>query len=356
MRYLRGFFLLLLVDAVFVNPATGQAQTPRSVIEPEEVFLPVGQSQSFQLLQADGNEGRAGDWLVSDPDVADLKSDGDHVTVTAKTVGRVVLTNTSGAHDATIVIHDGIPPMPAESRWALQPIDGGFTHALWASWTWGGSAPGGDSVSEKTPSYFYEDRGPGGSHIRAVREDGLQVWQWPESFSLEKPQMICGDSLGGVLVQIGEKESRTLVDLDSTGHERWRYSAPGFTGKDFTYTLTGALFFLEEHPNMAGARIVGLDAKEGIRKFAFELPVSQQTVHGLVIRDGKLVCSPDAESSMPLPSRHSKMLTNAEETANLAYSEFSLVAEGPPCVPGSVLVPGQVRVKAKQSLGDSRYS
>lgn len=101
---------------------------------------------------------------------------------------------------------------------------------------------------------------------------------------------------------------------------------------------------------MVGGRIVGLDAKEGIRKFAFELPVSQQIVHGLAIRDGKLVCSPDAETSTSLPSRHSRMLTNAEGTANLAYSEFSLVAEATPCVAGSLLVPDQVHVKARQSL------
>lgn len=162
--------------------------------------------------------------------------------------------------------------------------------------------------------------------------------------------MICGDSLGGVLVQIGEQESRTLVDLDANGHERWRFPAPGFTGKDYTYTLEGGFYFFEEHPNMRGGRIVGLDAHDGVRKFAFELPVSQEDLRGVVFRNGELVCSPGEESSAPLPSRHSHMLTNAEGVANFAYSEFNLIAKAASCSPGSILTPMQVHVEVTQRL------
>ena len=209
---------------------------------------------------------------------------------------------------------------------------------------------GADSVDENTPSYYYEDRGPNGSHIRAVRGDGIQIWQWPQPYSIEAPQMICGDSLGGVLVQIGEKESRTLVDLDANGNERWRSPAPGFSGRDFTYTLAGGFFFLEEHPNMAGGRIVGLDARDGSRKFAFDLPQSQEILRRLVVRNGHFVCSPGAESSSPLPSRHSHMLSNTEQTANLAYSEFNLIAEAPNCTSGSIVPIKEVQVKVTQRL------
>jgi outer membrane protein assembly factor BamB len=350
MRYVLGFLFIPLSTLLFLSDARGQSMPPRAFIQPAQVLLPIGQSQIFQLLQSDGNESVSSDWTLSDPDIAELRIEGNHVIVTAKATGHVTLSNSSGARAAELEVHDGLPPMPPESRWILQPINGRFAQALWASTTWGGTAPNADPVGENTPSYFYEDRGPAGAHIRAIREDGLQVWQWPESYSMEVPRMVCGDSLGGVLLQIGEKESRILVDLDATGHERWRSPVPGFTGKDFTYTLTGGVYFFGEHPNMRGGRIVGLDAHDGVQKFAFELPESQEELHGLEIRNGELVCSPGQENLTPLPSRHSHMLTNAEGVANFAYSEFNLIAEAVNCSAGSVLTPMQVQVKVTQRL------
>ena len=70
--------------------------------------------------------------------------------------------------------------MPIESRWILQPIDGEFVRALWASGSWFGRIDdGSDEDKEVSAAYFYEDRGRQSSHIRAIREDGLQAWQWP---------------------------------------------------------------------------------------------------------------------------------------------------------------------------------
>src|SRR4029077_5489893 len=151
-RQILGFLLIPLANLVFFSVARGQSRPQLLFIEPHEVLLPAGQPQSFQLLKADGSEGVPGDWVLSDPNVAELKVEGNHVVVTAKTVGHVTLSNSSGAQSSELVIHDGNPPMPSESRWILQPIDGQFTHALWASSTWGGSMAGADSVDENTPS------------------------------------------------------------------------------------------------------------------------------------------------------------------------------------------------------------
>jgi outer membrane protein assembly factor BamB len=346
-KALVGHAWVLLCAAI----AAAQSGPPVIFIQPSQVLLPIGQSQPFQLLQLDGNERPSSEWTVSDPKIAELTIESGRATVTGMAAGHVTLLNGSAREAAEIDIRDAQPPMPQDSRWILRPIDGQFVHVLWASGTWGGSIAGADTSEDADiPAYFYEDRGPNGSHVRAIRKDGLQTWQWPDSFSSESPRMICGDVLGGALVQIGDQQSRTLVDLDAAGHERWRAAAPGFNGKDFTYTMAGMFYFLEEHPNMTGARIVGLDAHDGRQTFAFDLPATRESLRGLALRNGELICSPGAENSVPLPSRHSRILSNAERVANLAYSEFELVADGGNCAADSVVTPMQVHVEVTQRL------
>lgn len=210
----------------------------------------------------------------------------------AKAPGHLVLSNGPGTQVAEIDIHGSSPPMPPDVRWILQPIDGQFVQTLWSSGTSGGSIAGADTEGHDLPSYFYEDRGANGSHVRAIREDGLQAWQWPNALSREVPRIICGDSFGGVVVQIGDQLSRTLVNLDAYGHERWRAPAPGFRGKDFTYSRTDTFYFVEDSPNLTGASIVGLDALDGQQRFSLELPVSREILRGLAVRNGVLICSP----------------------------------------------------------------
>jgi len=342
----------LLTGWLVLYALLGAAQTasPYTFIQPAQVLLPVGQSQSFQLLGNEGNEESSAGWSLSDPDIADLEIDEGHAMVTGKTPGLVKLLNSSGTPAAEIHVHDGNPSMPQDSRWILRAIDGQFAHAFWASGTWGGSVSDADPQEEKHAAYFYEDRGSNSSHVRAIQENGLQVWQWPAHQSKEMPRMICGDVYGGVLLYVGDLQSRVLVNLDTSGHERWRIPVPGFSGKNFTYTMNGLLYIVEADPHGTGARIIGLDAKTGRQTFSLELPASREMVRNMEVRNGRLICSPGAENSTLLPVRHSKMMSNIEQVANLAYSEFSLVADAGECKPGAAVDPQQVRIKAMQRL------
>lgn len=343
--------LISVVGSVVMCAVIGAAQTSSSTtrIEPGEDLLPVGQSQTFQLLGNDGNEQTSAGWALSDRDIAELRIEDGRAIVSGKAPGVVKLSVSTGAQEAEITVHDGKPPMPQDSRWILQPVDGQFVRALWASGTWGGSAADADPVEDNHAAYFYGDKGPSSSHVRAVREDGLQVWQWPAHGSSESPRMICGDIYGGVLVEVGELQKRVLVDVDASGNERWRTPAPGFSGRDFTYSMTGILYIVEDDPH-TGARIAGLDAKTGQQKFSLALRVPVEIMRNMTVRNDHLICSPGAEQSTPLPVRHSKMMSNVEQVANLAYSEFSLIADAGRCTPDSVLDPQKVHVKATQRL------
>lgn len=346
----RIYGLVVLIPFLLCSSAYSQGSPAFPVIEPAEVLLPIGQSQTFQLLNTDGTEQKAQDWSISAPEVVGLEVEQGHAIVTGRSVGVATLFNGSGAPAAEIHVHDGAPPMPADARWILRPIDGAFVHALWASGTWGGSTVDADLLEKNHPSYFYQDWGMDSAHVRAISDNGLQVWQWPATRSSEVPRMICGDTYGGVLVYEGDQAKRVLVDLDALGRERWRVAAPGFDGRSFTYTMIGILYIVEEDADGNGGRIVGLDAKTGKQKFLLELPRSQDTLHNLATENGKVFCAPGVENTTPLPLRHSKMMSNTQNVADLAYSEYHFVANGGSCKAGSPADLRSVSIKVTQRL------
>ena len=127
------------------EPDSNGAQKADTFIEPSEVLLPLGVSQRFQLLDARGNELLSNEgWTVSDPTMAELSVEGGHAILLARQIGNVTLRHESGAETKEIRIHDRKPPMPVESRWILQAIDGEFVRALWASGSWFGRIDGSD--------------------------------------------------------------------------------------------------------------------------------------------------------------------------------------------------------------------
>jgi hypothetical protein len=339
------FFTTVLIG---ITSAFGSSATP--VIEPSEVLLAIGQSQTFQLLGTDGNEVLSREWNVSDPEIAEIMTQHGHAVVTGKAPGVVMLFNASGVPAAEIHVHAAGPGLPNDNRWILHPLDGQFVHALWASGTWGGSAPDADAMDDNHPSYFYQDWGTESSHVRAIRDDGLQVWQWPRQASNEMPRMICGDIYGGALVFVGEPGKRVLVDLNARGRERWRTSVPGFDGKSFSFAMTGTLYIVENSADGTTARIVALDAKTGQQQLSIDLTSSQETLHNLSWRNGSLICSPGSDTSTPLPLHHSKMMSNTAGVANLAYSEYNVIADGGNCKAGSMVDIGTLLVKATTRL------
>lgn len=343
----------VFVYSIVVASLSAAAQDPvSSVIEPADAAVVIGQSQAFQLLGRDGREISASNWTVSDPDIADLQVDGAHAILTSKAKGHVVLRSGDGVQAEIDVVDpeavEGWPPTHA--KWTLQPIDGEFVSVLWATGTWGGSAPDADPATESDPAYFYEDHGASGSHLRAIGKNGLQVWQWPADETAPALHLVCGDIYNGVLLRLGEGASTTLLDLDSDGQERWRIPAPGFGGKEFAYNMSGALYFVEQENYATSVHLIGVDARTGSQLFSFPLPASFERHLNFTVRNGKLICSPGADASTPVPIHYSHMMSDFDNVSHLIYTEFTLTADAGRCTPGSTLDAAKIQIDALQKL------
>ncbi|HYA23250.1 MAG TPA: hypothetical protein VEF05_03765 [Terriglobales bacterium] len=319
------------------------AQVPSfPFIQPSHVVMFQGQSQPFQLLNAFGEEVPSGEWKTSDPRTADLKVEDGHVVLTAKNAGRVTLS--AGHQDQVeIDIRRYSSNIPRNTpRWILRPIDGKFVEAMWVTQQ-------ADPTSNQSPAYFYVDRGDAATHLRAINEDGLQVWQWPEVPRNESLRPICGDNLGGVMVLLGDGESRLLIDIDSSGHERWHVATSGFDGRAYTYTWGGILYYIEEEEGGTKVRLSGIDSSDGQQKFSFELPSSHQTLRNVALRNTQLVCSPGTRTSR-LPIHHSFLVSDSAPETHLAYSQLSLTIDVQDCVAGAIVDPQQAHVSVSQRL------
>jgi hypothetical protein len=333
---------------LFGHCLVAQNSTPYS-IQPAEVLIGVRQSQEFQLLDTNGQAIHVSDWALSDPSLAEIKSENGRVKVSTKGIGHVFLT--AGVAKAELDIRDSTPEMQlSEPRWILHPTDGQFTRVLW-SWNKvvGFAEDHEGSVDLHFPAFFYEDRGTESSHVRAIRDDGVEAWRWPHDATGGQPRLICGDTYGGVLLSVGDPQSPMLINLDAKARERWRVSAPGFHGA-MAYNTSGGMFIMEDDPDRTSVRLVGLDSKTGQQTMSYELPRSRETIRNLVLSGGKFKCSPNKETIKALPIFHTILIVDPNSRLNLMYSEASIVVDGGKCQPGADVDLRNVHVTAVQRL------
>jgi hypothetical protein len=332
--------------ACAVVPAASQFGRPLPIVQPVEALILIGASQPFQLLDSTGNEILTDDWSVSDPTIASLAVEGGHAILTGRTAGTVSLSNGRGARSGEIQVRPSDSTVQ-ESRWILRPLDGRFVSVLWAASTWGASVDG-NNYPDAAASYYYEDRGLQSSHVRAIRKDGLQVWQWPQQAYQESPHLLSGDFTGGILMTAGTGARRELFSVDITGRQRWRVPAPGLSGTRVNITQLNVVYFVSS--DGAGSRVVGLNGLTGERVFTVPFDVGREVRRNLEIRAGRIVCAPGVESASPSPLRTTPVITNVIGVTNLAYTDWSVIADAGACKAGAPVAPADVQLHVTQRL------
>jgi outer membrane protein assembly factor BamB len=343
--------LIALVTSA-VAPAAAQLGSlaqlarPRPFIQPSEAIVPIGMSQTFQLLDPSGTEIASDAWSVSDPAVASLEVREGRAILTGRAPGRIFLLNASGARSGEIRVQPRSEAVP-ESRWVLRPLEGRFTTLIWSA-TLMGMSTEAPNYSSEVPAYFFEDRGPQSSHVRAVRKDGVQVWMWPAAGSRESPRILSGDLTGGLIVALGTGADRTLVNIDVNGRERWRLPSSGLENRYINVTPLNVLYYVRN--DATGARLVGLNGLTTEEVFSLPIDSGRETRRNLELRDGRIVCVPGAVSSSPSPLRGGQVITNAIGVTNLVYTEWSMIADAGACRAGAVIAPADVRLHVAERV------
>src|SRR5689334_17307499 len=106
MRFALSVLLACLLG-ISAQIALAQPSATSGFIQPAQTLIPVGQSQTFQLLNREGNEEPSLRWTLSNPDLAELKVADGRAIVTVKAAGELTLSNSLAAEPAEIVVHNG---------------------------------------------------------------------------------------------------------------------------------------------------------------------------------------------------------------------------------------------------------
>jgi len=271
---------------------------------------------------------------------------GGHAVLTARAVGTVTVSNGAGVRSGSIVIRQPDAAVP-EPRWILRPFDGHFSSVIWAASTWGASVDG-NNHSDTLASYYYEDRGPQFARVRAVRKDGLQVWQWPRELHKESPRLLGGDFTGGILMTAGEGDRRELFSVDINGRERWRIPVPGKVGRGVNINQLNVILYVVA--DAKGPRLVGLNGRTGEQVLTVPIDPGTERRRNLEISGGRIICAPGVDTVVPSSLRITPVITNVVGVTNIAYTQMSIAADAGLCAAGAPVVPADVRLHVTQRL------
>lgn len=337
--------LLALLAVAYAGPAVARlhAQLGRLVtvvqVQPLAAEIPIGRSQTFQLLDMNGRLVPSDEWTVSDQSVAELSKADGRATLIGRRDGLVTLTARGGRSDVIRV--RARDAELTDVRWTLRPVDGRFTKVLPAA-----------------SSYYYEDRGRASTHIRAIGKDGLQRWQWPPPLSGGIPVLLATDNTGGALLLVKTRDQRELVNLDSDGQERWRVPAPGLQESGIGVTGSGGVLFVSD--TGTARRLVGVNGETGKQEMAVLLDAGKSTQRNFTVQAGGFVCTPGVTRSDTPVLRVTPVVTNARGVASVAYAEWTMSADAGACGAGTRLALTDIRVQAQQRLVlldiDARFS
>lgn len=138
------------------------------LVTPSKVNMVVGDTHAFRAVDAVGQWQRGVKWFVS-PWAAAEAHEGDELEIVAKQVGKITVTASIDGHEANaeITVIEGTRLPQGSTKWELTELPGKKTIKITPAVP---SAYGAADI-------FVEENGAGGRVIRAVAEDGRELWR-----------------------------------------------------------------------------------------------------------------------------------------------------------------------------------
>jgi hypothetical protein len=188
--------------------------------------------------------------------------------------------------------------------------------------------------------FSLEQTASGSTYLRAVSNDGIQVWAWLMPEKTHDVELVCGDWLGGALISANHANSYTLYTVGTDGKLRWRYTLAG-ARKGHAYNLNHLVHVLSQSPDGTVTTVTGLDEVTGARVFELPLPASNEKQINVQRIGTKILCA-SKSSSAPIRTIASRLFVNIDGFAYVAFTQNDWTLRTAKCAPESVIAPHEV--------------
>lgn len=338
LRCLGRVVLILSFAAVYLSQLAAEEESGWRV-SPENINIQMGDDRHLQLLDDSAQELHGAEWSVDDPTLAEIQEEQGFIVLHAKAVGTVRVSAALGGETRfrEIQIWSAGEPLPAgTSRWSVHPI-GRSIKELPAVPTIGG-----------TDVFFLEQTAGGSTYLRGMTNDGIQVWTWVLPEKNRDVELVCGDWLGGALISANHGNSYTLYTVGKDGELRWQRTMAGVR-KGHAYNLDHLAHVLTQSPDRTVTEVTGLDEATGGQRFELTVPPSYEKRINIRKVGARIVCASEPGLS-PTQTGTSRLFVNSDGLAYVAFTQQAWTLKAANCVPGSVVVPTDVKQEREQKV------
>lgn len=292
---LSAVFLILSVSL----PAATQ-QNSEWYISPIRINIQIGDQQPLQVLDGRTREVKASSWSGDRPELAEIKQESGHATLSAKAAGvvHVIALVETRALTQEIKIWSVPPGMRLAVHWVV-PSTGRELGAVQASPTADG------------PDLFTLDQNAKGTYVRAFTKHGLQLWTWLVPQSDGSIELLCADNMGGAVVTATHADFYTFYLVGKDGKLSWHHKFEGVR-KGYAFNTSNLVHLLNQSIDGTSATLSAWDGSTGTEKFELKLPPSYQHEVNVRAFGDAFTCTPDRSVSHPLRTDTSGLIVNTD--------------------------------------------
>lgn len=163
-----GHALALFVFAIASCAVIAQ-NPPAVLVVPSKVTMVIGETHTFRAVDKDGRMLHDVRWSVSPEQATTLLGTGDEATLQAnQTASRVILTASAAGDiaEANIEIRSGMSLPTGSVKWSVTELPGCKTTKI---------IPAVPSAGG--PDVYVQETCPDGTYIRAITDDGRELWR-----------------------------------------------------------------------------------------------------------------------------------------------------------------------------------
>ena len=311
--------------ASMLAPVSAGNQDSGWRISPENINIQEGEDRTLQLLDDSARELHGAKWSTDNTTLATIREENNRAVVHADAPGTVTI---------RAVLH-GEKRLRQIKIWALDKRPLGTT-----GW---GTHPIGREINDisavPTPDgphvFSLEQTANGSTYLRAVAEDGIQVWNWLMPEKTRDVELVCGDWTGGALISANRGDSFTLYTVGNDGKLRWQHRLTGIR-KGHAYNRDHLVNILSQSPDGTKTIVTGFDEVTGTQKFQLAVPTSQERWVNAQKTGATILCASQPSSSA-VPTVASRLFVNIDGFAYLAFTQSERTLTSGSCRPGSAI-------------------